>query len=200
MCPIPAPITTTSPRIGHRWRALAAAVLAAAALLAGCAATGPKGAEVADQVARVPAGKARIVIYRDASFVGAAVQPQVMVDSEPAGVSKPGSFFYADVPPGQHEVSARTEVTSSVSLQVSEGQTRYVRTAITMGAFVGRVQFTLVEADEAQRVMPGLAYTGAVLAGSGGGAAPSRPSEPAPGAAARQVTLDDLDGLLKKAP
>jgi Protein of unknown function (DUF2846) len=179
--------------------------VALAVTLAGCAATGIKGAEMTEQVAQVPAGKARILIYRDGSLLGAAVQPNVMVNGEVVGTSKPGGFFYADVGVGTHEVSARTEVTSSVSFQMAEGQTRYVRTSITMGAFVGRIQFTLVEAEEAQRVLPGLAYTGPAVAtapSARSGTTPSgpAPSAPAPVAAPRNVTLDDLDGLLPKKP
>lgn len=193
----------SSPAIGRRLILILG--IAVAATLAGCAATGIKGAEMTEQVTQVPAGKARILIYRDSSLMGAAVQPNVMVNGEVAGTSKPGGFFYADVGVGTHEVSARTEVTSSVSFQMTEGQTRYVRTSITMGAFVGRVQFTLVEAEEAQRVLPGLAYTGSAMASApraGSGAAPAgpAPAAPAPGAAPRNVTLDDLDGLLPKKP
>lgn len=61
--------------------------------LQACAATGPKGAEMASTLGTVPPGYSRIVFYRSSGFAGAAVQPDIKVDGQVVGQSKPGGFF-----------------------------------------------------------------------------------------------------------
>jgi starvation-inducible outer membrane lipoprotein len=68
------------------------ALLALAAVLAGCA-TGPKFAETSSSMPAVKAGDGRIFFYRSSSMMGAAIQPDVRLNGEVVGPSKPGGFF-----------------------------------------------------------------------------------------------------------
>jgi hypothetical protein len=176
---------------------LLAALLAL--LTAGCAATGTPASQMLDQLATVPANTGRIVFYREDTIVGAAIQPGIHLDGALVGESKPGGFFFSDVVPGTHRVSARTEVETAVSVTVGDGQTRYLRSAITIGVLAGHVQFTMVREDEARRQLPSMRFTGFALAGK-----PPRPAAPVPGTAAGgqapTVSLDDLEALLPRTP
>lgn len=161
-----------------RWTAALAAMVLLW-LLQGCAATGPKGSEIGAALANVPAGVGRIVFFRSSSMMGAALQPDIRLDGQVVGQSKPGGFFYVDAAPGRHLATAATEATSSLELNVVAGQTQYVRSAIGFGLMVGRVTLTTEGQLVAQGELPGLSYTGSVpvrvgaaVAGPVGPAAP----------------------------
>jgi hypothetical protein len=175
-------------------------------LLAGCAATGMPAVQMQDALATLPSRMGRIVFYRDNAFAGAAVQPSILVDGTVVGESKPGCFFFSDVTPGAHEIEARTEASTRMSVSIDEGQTRYVRSAISMGIMVGRVQFTLADDTEALRQLPSLRFTGSMAGNLTGrsnkavepGIPPAASSMPR--ASSTAVSLDDLDGLLPRKP
>lgn len=145
-----------------RWRGLLAALCLLVVLpgLHGCAATGPKGAEIAGRLSEIPPGYGRVVFFRTSSIVGAAVQPDILLDGQVVGKSQPGGFFYVDAAPGPHRASASTEVTSTLELPVLAGQTHYVRSAIGFGLLVGRVTLTIEAPAAAQGELPGLSYSG----------------------------------------
>jgi hypothetical protein len=179
-----------------------ALLVMALAALSGCVATGTTHAEMKAELDRVPADKARIYFYRTNSVVGMVVQPNISLNGSVVGESKPGGFFYVDVEPGVHEALARTEAISTVSITVRGGETRYVRSSIGLGLFVGRVELTLVDAEQGRIDVATLSFTGAT-GKPGPSASPAAPSAAGPADAQRQapsrpVTLDDLDGLLPK--
>lgn len=186
------------------FRFLAFGMLAIALVfLGGCATTGAKPAEMQNELDRIPANKARIYFYRSSTMVGVAVQPNISLNGSVVGESKPGGFFYVDVEPGVHEVTARTEVMAQLSVTVRSDETRYVRSSIGLGLFVGRIALTLVDPDQAQQELSSLSFTGSTGA-AGPSASPLPPSvTPDPSIArnrapAKPVTLDDLDALLPK--
>lgn len=157
-------------------RLLTAAAVLLVLWLQGCAATGPKGAEMVSTLGSIPQGYGRIVFYRSSSIVGAAVQPEIRLDGQVVGQSKPGGFFYVDAAPGKHTASASTEVASNVDIQVVAGQTHYVRSAIGLGLLVGRVVLSVEGMITAKGELSSLSYTGTSVprigtAPSGGGAA-----------------------------
>lgn len=179
--------------IGWRWGALLALVLA----LAGCAASGPKYAEVEASMPSLRAGQGRIVFFRT-SGAGPAVRPDIRLNGEVVGTSEPGSFFFVDRPAGRYTASARTEVESSVEVLVRDGEVSYVESSITLGLFVGHPRLSTRGAGEALGVLSGLAYTGPIPLVPGRprqAVAGQSPAGVRPGA----VTMDDLRGLLPPA-
>lgn len=163
-------------------RLMTAAAVLFVLWLQGCAATGPKGAEMASTLSAVPPGYGRIVFYRSSSVAGAAVQPDIRLDGQVVGQSKPGGFFYVDASPGKHTASAATEATSTVDVQVMSGQTHYVRSAIGFGFVVGRVTLSVEGMITAKGELSSLSYTGttvprigAAAAGAGASATPPPP-------------------------
>jgi hypothetical protein len=135
------------------------AVLVLTALLAACA-SGPRMAEIQSQIPRLDSSQGRIYIYRADSFVGAGVQPNVMLNGQIVGQSVPGGFFFVDVRPGPVEVSCSTEVEKKLSLVMDAGQTRYVRTVVGLGFFVGRVYPELVDNTEGTKMVAEAKYIG----------------------------------------
>ena len=96
--------------------------LLALVLLAGCA-SGPKYAEVADSFTTLDPAQGRIYIYRTTAL-GAAVQPQVMLDGTVVGKAVPKGFFFVDVEPGDHKILTSTEVDRTLSLVVDKRNNR----------------------------------------------------------------------------
>ena len=73
-------------------RIVLTALVLAGAFLAGCA-SGPTYSEVSSKILPIPAAEGRIYFFRSSSMLGAAVQPDVRLDGEVVGTSKPGGFF-----------------------------------------------------------------------------------------------------------
>lgn len=138
-------------------------VASLAVLLAACA-SGPKLTEIQSSIPALKANEGRIYFYRSNSFVGGGVQPGIIVNGAEVGKSVPGGFFFVDLPPGAVEVSTKTEVEKKLSLTLDAGQTRYVRTVIGIGLFVGRVYPELVDNAEGAKAMAEASYIGKPLA------------------------------------
>jgi hypothetical protein len=138
------------------------AVVALAALLAACA-SGPKLAEIKSSIPAVKPGEGRIYVYRDGSMMGAGIQPNVLINGKVVGESKPGGFFFVDLPPGPVVVSTSTEVEKKLTLTLDAGQTRYVRTAVGFGVLVYRVYPELVDDAQGNRELAETSYIGKPL-------------------------------------
>lgn len=187
--------------------------LALAWLLAGCAATGPKFAEVEASIPTLRAGEGRVYFYRDVSGVGAAVKPDIRLNGQVVGSVAPGGFFFVDRPAGTYTASSSTETDTSVQFQLADGQSAYLQFSITMGLMVGRPQLALRGEAEGKAQLPALAYVGSIPLSPGGrrattatttGATPGAPSATPPtrttarepARSAGPVSMDDLSGLL----
>lgn len=138
----------------------AAFVCAVAMLLTACASSGPTFSEAQAKAAPVATDQGRIYFYRPASMVGSAVQPSIMLNGEKVGSSIPGGYFSVDRAPGDYKVSASTEVERDLTFTLEAGQTRYVRTDISMGFFAGHVSPVLVDADKALAEIKDCHFTG----------------------------------------
>jgi len=121
----------------------------ALAILAGCA-SGPGFKDVSSKIPPVSVDNGRIFFYRVAAM-GAAVQPDVMLNKQKVGSAVPQGFFYADRPAGDYEVTTTTEIKKSLTFHLDAGQIRYVRLNIGMGFFVGHVYPELVEDSAGSR-------------------------------------------------
>jgi hypothetical protein len=136
------------------------AALAVAVLLSACAASGPKLAELKSSMPMLSADQGRIYFYRSSSMMGAAIQPNIMLDGQVVGESKPGGFFFVDTAPGAKEVSTATEVEKKLTFTLEPGQTRYVRTAIGFGVVAGRVYPELVDSGTGDKELQETSYIG----------------------------------------
>lgn len=140
--------------------ALAATVLA---LASGCA-TGIKHEQMASSMPSVKAGEGRIYFFRNSSMFGAAVQPDIRLNGQVVGASKPGGFFFVDRPAGNYLATASTETDKTVSFVLKSGETKYIRSSVGLGLMVGRVILEPETPEKAQSELGALSYTGAPLA------------------------------------
>lgn len=131
------------------------AVLAAG--LFGCSASGPRFSEMAGSMPSLGENEGRIYFYRN-SILGAAIQPDVAVNGQVVGTSRPNSFFYIDRPAGTYRASARTEAEGTIDVVLRPKQTAYVLMSISMGLLVGRPEFQRVSEAEGRKELQSLAY------------------------------------------
>lgn len=131
-------------------------LVAGPALLAGCA-SGPKMAEMRSIIPPVPAGMGRIYVYRPSSF-GFGLKPDVMLNGQRVATSEALGFFFIDRPPGTYEVSTSTEVERKASFALAVGETKYVRTSVSLGVLVGRLIPELVTQAEGEKEMADLSW------------------------------------------
>lgn len=118
------------------------AVLAVAQLTA-CA-----GGAAFKRVEEVPADKALVYIYRPSSMFGMAIHYNVRVNDKVVTDLRNGGYFPYIGSPGELVFSAKTEASSSVTLDAKAGQTYYVKGTVGLGAFAGRPHLTLVPLAE----------------------------------------------------
>ena len=130
---------------------------------AGCAATGPKYSDVAASIPAVPANKGRIFFFRSDTMLGAAVTSDIRLNGKVVGKSERASFFFVDENPGNMTVATSTEVEKQLTFKLVAGETKYVKTSVSFGVLVGRINSELANSTEAKAEITGLAYTGAPL-------------------------------------
>lgn len=118
----------------------------------------PSYREMATSIPTLAPQNGRLYFFRSSSMIGAAVQPDIKLNGETVGESKPGGFFYVDRPAGHYTVSTATETEKTLSLALDAGETKYVRTAVSVGLAVGRVVPTLADPATAQTAIEGLSY------------------------------------------
>jgi hypothetical protein len=128
--------------------------------LAGCAATGAKYGEVAGSLPTIKASEGRIFILRDTGIVGAAIQPEIRLNGQVVGKSQPSGFFYVDRPVGNYTATTATEVEKALTFTLAAGETKYVRSYVTMGVLVGRVNLELLDPAKGRAMLADLNYTG----------------------------------------
>lgn len=131
----------------------------AALLAAGCA-SGPQYKDVASSIPTLSPDDGRIYFFRSDSFAGAMLQPEIKLNDKVVGHSKAGGFFYVDEPAGSYTVATSTEVTRTVTFDLKAGETKYVRTAVSMGVLVGHITPTIDYPENAQSEIQTLKYIG----------------------------------------
>lgn len=140
-------------------RILLPALALAAGVLAGCA-SGPKYSEIASSIRPIPAQMARVYFFRSSSMMGAALQPDLRVDGQVVGSSKPGGFFYVDEPSGSHVASVGNDTDKAIAFALDAGETKYLRTSPSFGLLVGGVVLQLEEPKTAKAEIQTLSLSG----------------------------------------
>lgn len=135
------------------------AAAACALILAGCA-SGPKYQEVSNAMPTLRTSEGRIYFLRSSSMLGAAIQPDIRLNGQVVGESKPGGFFYVDRPAGNYVASTSTEVEKMASFVLNTGETKYLRTSPSLGLLAGRIVVELETPEKARAELPTLSYTG----------------------------------------
>jgi len=128
-------------------------------LAAGCA-TGTKFSQMSSSIPPVRADEGRVYFMRSSSLFGAAIQPDIRLNGEVVGESKPGGFFYVDRPQGTYQASTSTETEKTLSFTLDAGETKYVRSSPSFGLVVGRIVLDLETPDKALQELPSLSYIG----------------------------------------
>ena len=122
--------------------------LVAMFLMVGCAPTlGP----VFQTTAKAPGGAAVVYIYRPSHFGGSGVSYDVRANGVVVVTLYNGGYYPYFAQPGEVELSAKTEASSSVTLDIKAGQTYYVRGTVGVGFFVGHPRLEIVPAEVGEK-------------------------------------------------
>jgi len=123
----------------------ALALIAVFTGLTGCTATGP----IYQGVERVEEGKALVYIYRPPRSMGSGVTYHVHVGSQEDDNAivklQSGGYFPYIAQPGETEFWAKTESTTSVTLDLKQGETHYIKGGLGIGFFIGRPKLSVVD-------------------------------------------------------
>jgi hypothetical protein len=165
-----------------------------AVVLGGCGATGPKYSEIRNSIPELDPEHGRIYFYRS-SPIGGLVKPDIQLNGTVVGEMAPGGFFFVDRLPGLYTATATTEAEAKLPFPLEAKQTQYVRGSISLGIFVGRPNFELVDPRNAAAEITDLVYTGSMALQPGAAAAPAAAAAP-PASGGSKTQLKDLDGLL----
>ena len=183
-------------------RIVLAALVLAGIFLAGCA-SGPKFSEVSSSILPIPAAEGRIYFFRSSSMMGAAIQPDIRLNGQVVGPSKPGGFFYVDRPAGTYIASTRTEVEKSTTFALATGETKYLRTTPTFGLLVGHIAVEVEDPQKAMAEIQTLSLTGSIVTGSAvvstttvARAAPEAARDPGTAPAERPARVRHLDAAM----
>lgn len=120
---------------------IAAAAVAAALLMSGCASVQMASKEDSAKAKAFSApspGMAGIYLYRNSAF-GGALKKDLWIDGKCVGESAPNVFFYTEVDGGKtHKIDTESEFSpNTLELMVEAGKNYFVRQFIKLGLFVG---------------------------------------------------------------
>ena len=88
------------------------------------------------------AEKAGIYIYRNES-IGAAVKMDLQVDGKHIGQTAAETYFFVEVPPGQHTLTSISENSDTLSIDTVAGKLYYVWQEVKMGLLYARTRLHL---------------------------------------------------------
>lgn len=133
----------------------------AVALASGCA-TGIKHDQMASSLPSLKAGEGRIYFFRKAILMGDGIQPDIRLNGQVVGQSKPNGFFYVDRPAGNYLASTSSETEKTLSFTLQPGETKYIRSSAGMGIIVYRIHLEPETPEKAKAELGSLSYTGPV--------------------------------------
>jgi len=128
-------------------------------LMASCAAPNPTYEEYASTLSPASAGNGRIYIYRVARD-GGTIRPQITIDGEGVGRTKPYGFIYVDRLTGNYKISLSTESHESLSVDVVAGEEIFIRLDIDLTPTSWDINPVLVDAATGKEQLKNTKYTG----------------------------------------
>jgi hypothetical protein len=102
--------------------------------LSGCTGNGPQFTSVQQP----KHGKGILYVYRPSSLMGAGMHYDVKVNSHVIGSMDNGEYMSKELSHGQKVVSATTESTTTLPVNIQKGKMTCVRAGIGFGVLVGR--------------------------------------------------------------
>ncbi len=131
--------------------------------IAGCETFGPKYNTARSAIAPLGDQRGRIVFYRPGSFLwyGHRDRPDIFLNDEKVGISRPGTVFYVDVDPGRHRVTIPAALYTgyvTIYVDVSKAETVYVKNNMGVSIFAGKVKIEVVTPEQAVTEVDGLEY------------------------------------------
>lgn len=132
-----------------------ASVSALLVLFISACATGPSLRENAQALPALELGKGRIFFYRTI-VIGAAYQPDVLLNGQKAGNAVPRGVFFRDVSPGKYSVTT-TMTSEIVNFDVVAGEKKYIKLSYAFGF---RIYPELVDSATGEAESSELSYIG----------------------------------------
>lgn len=129
------------------WTMLAL-MLVGSSVISSC---GPTLGPAFQKANNVPKNVGVVHIYRPPSVIGGGVYYDVKANQTIVTTLYNGGYFTYFATPGEIEFSAKTESTSSVTVDVKPGQIYYVKGTVGIGFVVGRPHLSLVSPEIAEK-------------------------------------------------
>ena len=150
-------------------RTFAIAISACAALFTGCATVTPgdpaRGAELKRFQSNATVGQ--VYVCRGGSFMGAAITPTIELNGKALANLGRNSFYYAELPPGDHKIIAKTPEHDSVfPFKIAAGEQVFFQTWITIGVLVGRGVIDTMTAEEGKKCVSEASLVGPITSGA----------------------------------
>ena len=95
--------------------------------------------------ATAPAGGGTVIFFREKKMLGAAIRYKVRENDVQLCKLGSGTFCTVQAPAGTHRYDVHTEAKDQLSLEVKPGETYYVMSSISMGAFAGHPKLTVTD-------------------------------------------------------
>jgi len=96
--------------------------------------------------------KGRIYVMRPAS-IGAAISMDVSDDGRTVGSTGPSSYLCWERPPGKAVISAKSENTTAIGVDVEAGKVNYVFLHVRMGWMIARNKLEIVSEEEGKKIL-----------------------------------------------
>lgn len=135
-------------------RSFAVLVMAACAILTGCASV-PMASKEQDaalkQFPQPSADKAGLYVYRN-TFGGQALKKTLSIDDSVIGETANKTFFYREITSGAHKLSTESEFSdNSTTFQADAGKNYFAEQYIKIGVFVGGAGIKMVSEEEGKK-------------------------------------------------
>lgn len=78
-----------------------------------------------------------VIFYREGHFAGSALKPSIYLDGKEVARLKNGTYFTAQVGPGNHEVGSSAKHEPPLAVHVKPGETSYIQMIVVSGHWRG---------------------------------------------------------------